>query len=96
MTARTTETEVRFLHPFRLSPKDATYPAGLYRVTTDEEEILGLSFIAYITTSVFLDVPSIESTAAISERLQIDRRQLDAAILLDRRLDDVRAGAAPP
>lgn len=96
MTNRTTESEVRFLHPFRLSPKGAEFPAGLYRVTADEEEILGLSFIAYRTVAVYLDVPSIERTAATSERLQIDHRQLEKAINQDERLEGMPAITPQP
>jgi hypothetical protein len=45
MAVRTTETTVTFRHPFTLTSLDGPQPAGTYRLVTDEEEILGLSFL---------------------------------------------------
>jgi len=47
MMVRTVESTVAFNHPFRLISVDTILPAGEYRLVTDEEEIPGLSFIAY-------------------------------------------------
>jgi len=56
VTTRTTDTIVRFAHPFSIEGVARSLPAGDYRVTTEEEEIEGLSFMAYrrISTSIVL------------------------------------------
>ena len=50
MSVRTTETTVTFKHPFTLPSFDGPQPAGTYRLVMDEEEILGLSFLAFRRT----------------------------------------------
>jgi len=44
---RTTETTITFRRPFTLSALDKAQPAGTYRVVTEEEEIDGLSLVAF-------------------------------------------------
>ena len=48
---RTTETTITFRCPFTLSALDKVEPAGTYRVVTEEEEIGGLSFVAFRRTA---------------------------------------------
>jgi hypothetical protein len=60
VNSRTTETILVFNHPFRLPGVDNQLPAGRYVVETDEEPILGLSFMAYrrVRTSIIVPAPS--------------------------------------
>jgi hypothetical protein len=83
MTTRTTETLITFSHPFRMSAFDRLLPAGTYRVVTDEEEILGLSFLAYQRMATTLHTPAISMPQAHSECLPVTQADLDAALLRD-------------
>ena len=59
MSVRTTETTVTFKRPFTLPSVDSPQPAGTYRLVMDEEEILGLSFLAFRRTATMLHIPAI-------------------------------------
>ena len=59
MAVRTTETTVTFKRRFTLPSVDCPQPAGTYRLVTDEEEILGLSFLAFRRTATMLHIPAI-------------------------------------
>jgi hypothetical protein len=59
MADRTTETTVTFKHPFSLTSLDSRQPAGTYRLVMDEEEILGLSFLAFRRTATMLHIPAL-------------------------------------
>jgi len=54
---RTTESTITFRRPFTLSALDKAQPAGTYRVVTEEEEIDGLSFVAFRRTATLLHLP---------------------------------------
>lgn len=84
MNIRTRETMVTFDHPFRLSDADALLPAGTYRVVTDEERLLGLSFVAYRRVATLLHTPAISAPQGGSASLDIDPVELEAAMLKDR------------
>lgn len=55
---RSTETTVTFRHPFTLAALDGVQPAGTYRLVEEQEEIAGLSFVAYRRVATFLHVPA--------------------------------------
>lgn len=57
MTARTTDSTVRFVHPFTIEGVDRELPPGDYRIVTEEEPIEGLSFLAYRRISTAIVVP---------------------------------------
>jgi hypothetical protein len=59
MSDRTTETSVTFRNAFKLTSFDTEQPAGTYRLVMDEEEVLGLSFLAYRRVATMLHTPSI-------------------------------------
>jgi hypothetical protein len=77
MTTRTTEQSVVFHHPFTLGAEES-YPAGSYRVLTDEEPIEGLSFLAYRRTSTMMFVPGRSGGSSV-ELITIDPGELVAA-----------------
>lgn len=86
MTERATETTVTFRHPFRLTALDRPQPAGTYTVVTEEEEILGLSYVAFRRMATMLHIPAVSgSRAARSEVVCIDPLELTAALIADRR-----------
>ncbi len=68
MSVRTTETTVTFKRPFTLPSVDSPQPAGTYRLVMDEEEILGLSFLAFRRTATMLHIPAISPALSISAR----------------------------
>jgi hypothetical protein len=64
MTVRTTTTRVTFRHPFSIRGADGALPPGIYAVETQEEQLPGLSFLAYrristrrISTTIVLSAP---------------------------------------
>jgi hypothetical protein len=78
MTIRTTEKTVRFVRPFSLKGAERSFPAGAYRVTTDEELIEGISLLAYRRVSTMILVPGGLHGSSV-EMLSIDPADLDAA-----------------
>lgn len=85
MSVRTTERQVKLSHPFRTSGLDELQPAGTYRIVTDEEEIIGLSFLAFRRTATMLHVPAIEISATAHQVVTIDPAELDAILEADSR-----------
>lgn len=55
---RSTETTVTFRRPFTLAALDGVQPAGTYRLVEEEEEIAGLSFVAFRRMATLLHVPA--------------------------------------
>lgn len=80
---RSTESTVTFRHPFVVSPLHRPLPAGTYRLTVDEDEIAGLSFIAYQRTATLLHIPAIGTSMNTEQYVQIDHLELDVALLKD-------------
>ena len=83
MTARTTETTVTFTRSFKLSPFDGQQPAGNYRLVIDEEEIVGLSFLAYQRTATMLHTPAISALKGPHQVFLIDPVELATALEAD-------------
>ena len=83
MSIRTTETTVTFRRPFRLSSFDRQEPAGTYRVVIDEEEILGLSFLAYQRSATMLHTPALSVLNGSRQVFVIDPAELATALEAD-------------
>lgn len=79
MTGRTTQTQITFRRPFRLSVLPIPQPAGTYRVVTDEDEIPGLSFQAFHRTATMLHIPAIGLSGGSSQVILVDPVELAAA-----------------
>src|SRR5690606_4013185 len=80
MAGRSTETTVTFHRPFSLSAVERPLPAGRYRCVIDEEEISGLSFVAFRRSATLLHLPALSIRAQTSEVVSIDPSELDAAL----------------
>jgi hypothetical protein len=80
MSIRTTETTVTFNHPFNLQAFDGSLPAGTYRLVIDEEEIDGLSFIAYRRVATMLHTPALSIIKGKHQVLPTDERELESAL----------------
>jgi hypothetical protein len=89
MAVRTTETTVTFKRPFTLPSVDSPQPAGTYRLVTDEEEILGLSFLAFRRTATMLHTPAISPALSMSghpnQVFTVNAAELAAALKADGR-----------
>lgn len=83
MPVRTTETTVTFKHPFFLPEFERPQPAGTYRVVTDEDEISGLSFLAFRRVATMLRLPSVATSGRREEVILIDANELSAALAAD-------------
>ena len=79
MTIRTTETAITFQRPFALDGSDRVYPAGSYRIVTDEELIDGLSFLAYRRVSTMMFVPGSSPGGGSVEMMVVSPAELEAA-----------------
>lgn len=84
MPTRTTETTVTFERPFRLEALNGPQPPGTYRVMIDEEEILGISFLAYRRTATTLQTPAVSVRGGFSQSHLVDRADLEAALEADK------------
>jgi hypothetical protein len=69
---RTTETVITFRHPFVLTALEAPQPAGTYRLVTEEEEIPGLSFVAFRRTATLLHLPALTTTGDTHQVVSVD------------------------
>ena len=83
MTERTTETTITFTRPFQLSSFDARQPAGTYRLVIDEEEIPGLSFLAYRRTATTLHTPAISAPTGTRQVFATSAAELATALDAD-------------
>ncbi|MCR4266443.1 hypothetical protein [Nitratireductor sp. ZSWI3] len=83
MTVRTTDTKVTFRQPFMLNALDTRQPAGTYRLVIDEEEIFGLSFLAYRRTATMLHIPAISIKSSRHQVVEVDPEELAAALDAD-------------
>ena len=84
MATRTTETTLTFRRPFTLSAVGESLPAGAYRVAVDEDEILGLSFLAFRRTATMLHVPALSAPIGLRQMFVVDADELAAAVETDR------------
>ncbi|SON55022.1 hypothetical protein HDIA_1481 [Hartmannibacter diazotrophicus] len=83
MSTRTTETTITFKHPFVLTADLMAHPAGTYRLVIDEEEILGLTFLAYRRAATMLHIPAINVQGLSRQVLLLESDELEAALEAD-------------
>ncbi len=83
MVLRTTETTVTFRRSFKLTSIDTLQPAGTYRLVIDEEEILGLSFLAFQRTGTTLHIPASSSANRRDQAFPVNAGELAAALQAD-------------
>ena len=88
---RNTSVEVTFRHPFALKGIAGTVPPGTYRVDAEEEQIDGLSFLAYRRLATFIQVPMTGRSTGTVQAFLIDPKDLAEA-----QEQDALADAAAP
>lgn len=78
MTVRTIHSTVTFAHPFRLDGIGETWPAGIYEIETDEEDIDSLSIQGRrrIRTIIYRR----DTARGTSEAVEIGPETLEAAL----------------
>lgn len=84
MPTRTTRSVVHFSSPFMLRGFDAPQPAGDYRVEADEEQIEGVSMIAYRRVATFIHLPAIAAASLTAQMVPVDPADLEKALAKDR------------
>jgi len=82
MFMRTKKRTVQFKAPFTLTGLQGLHPAGNYDVLDDEEEITGISWLAYRRVSTMIEVTSGNSKSLV----EINPLELDAALEKDKLL----------
>jgi hypothetical protein len=83
MFVRTKESTITFNRPFALPSIEGVQSAGTYRLVTDEEEILGLSFLAFRRTATMLHTPAISISGVPDQVFSITPAELSAALAAD-------------
>lgn len=83
MTLRTTRTFVTFARPFWLDEVPELQLAGTYAVQTDEEQIEGLSFLAYRRVATTIALPLKGAPTGSVQIVTIDPAALDTALRRD-------------
>ncbi len=84
MAMRSKETTLTFSKAFALSDVDRPLPAGTYRVVIDDEDISGLSFLAFRRIATMLHVPAITTLGGPAEMFLVNPAELAAALEADR------------
>ena len=82
---RTTETTVTFRHSFALAGQETEQPPGTYRLVTEEEEIPGLSFVAFRRTATLLHLPALLATSDTHQVVSVDPVEWAAVVEADGR-----------
>lgn len=83
MSTRITETMVTFKRPFALTGIDGVQPPGTYEVATEEEQIPGLSFVAFRRVATTLHLPATPAPGQRREVIAVDPTELAAALGAD-------------
>jgi hypothetical protein len=80
---RSTRDMVTFDHPFTLAGLEGLQPAGTYMVITEEEEVPGLTFIAWRRVATQIYLPAMGVKSAMEQVVTIDPRELAEARMHD-------------
>jgi hypothetical protein len=73
---RTKTTDITFRHPFTLKGLERPAPPGTYRVDIEEEQIDGLSFLAYRRLATFIRLPMTGHGLGSTQSLLVDPKDL--------------------
>ncbi len=73
-----------FHRPFTLKALDGPQPAGTYRLVVDEDEILGVSILAYHRVATMLETPALAARAGTVQSHAVDPADLNGALDADR------------
>ena len=83
MATRSWRDTVVFKHDFRIRGVDRALAPGSYEIVTDEEEIEGLSFLAFRRIATYLRAADYSRTGVRTESFDIDPNDLKEALRMD-------------
>ena len=83
MTIRTTRSTMVFKQPFKIQHFDHALPAGSYEVVTEEEQLHGISFLAYRHLQTYFYRQSSANQKGIQQSYDVDPEDLAVAFARD-------------
>ena len=83
MTVRTTRSTMVFRRPFHIQWIDHALPPGSYEVVTKEEELHGISFLAYRRLQTYIYRQSNAKRKVFEQSYDVDPEDLAAAFARD-------------
>jgi hypothetical protein len=83
MNVRTSQSTVTFRKPFQIDGLQENQPPGDYRVDIDEEQLDGLSFLAYRRISALFHLPAISQPQTSIQVISISPAEFDAMLEQD-------------
>ncbi len=83
---RSTITTVTFHKPFAMAGVDGRHPPGTYEVMTDEEELPGVSFVAWRRVRTSMRLPSLGTASAQEQWVTIQPEELSRNLEADRQM----------
>ena len=83
MTIRTTKKTMVFHEPFLMLYFDQALPAGTYEVVTEEEQLEGISFLAYRRLQTYIYRRTPPPKAGLAPTHTVDPDDLEAAFMRD-------------
>lgn len=83
MTSRTTRSTMVFGRPFHIKWVDHALPPGSYEVVTEEEQLHGISFLAYRRLQTYIYRQSNAERKGLEQSYDVDPEDLAAAFARD-------------
>ena len=83
MLTRTTTSTIVFRRPFHIAWIDHAFPAGSYEVVTEEEQLDGISFLAYRRLQTYIYRQSTGDRLGLEPTYDVDPEDLAAALAQD-------------
>ncbi len=88
MTERLERKTVIFAHPFMLKGVEGAFPPGAYPVEVTEEQLDGLSRMAYRRLSTTIELPASNTACNSRQLVDVEPADLEAALARDVEADN--------
>lgn len=82
---RSTRHNVTFHRRFMLKGLDGAQPPGTYAITTDEDQIPGMTFTGWHRVKTSIQIPALEVNAGFEQHVAINPDNLAEALARDSR-----------
>jgi len=83
VTERSRHYSVTFEHPFSLQGLEGALPPGTYAIEVTEEQLNGLTLVAYRRTRTTIELPGSNTGSASRQVVEIEPADLEAALARD-------------